>query len=162
MSHELRTPLNSSLILAKLLQQNRTGNLTEEQVRYAETIHASNSDLLVLINDILDLSKVEAGQIDIELETVSIDARCRSLQRNVHAAGRQKHLKLTFDRAPGAPDMSSPTASVLVQILRNLLSNAVKFTEHGEVSLTWRRPKTACCASTCAIPASALRRTSWR
>jgi signal transduction histidine kinase/DNA-binding response OmpR family regulator/CHASE3 domain sensor protein len=136
MSHELRTPLNSSLILAKLLQQNRTGNLSEEQVRYAETIHASNSDLLVLINDILDLSKVEAGQINIELETVSLDSTLQSLRETFAPLAGTKNLKLTFDRAPGAPDMLVTDSQRAVQVLRNLLSNAVKFTERGEVSLS--------------------------
>jgi signal transduction histidine kinase/DNA-binding response OmpR family regulator/CHASE3 domain sensor protein len=135
MSHELRTPLNSSLILAKLLQQNRTGNLTEEQVRYAETIHASNSDLLVLINDILDLSKVEAGQISIELETVSLDTTLESLRETFAPMAAAKHLKLTFDNAPGVPDMIVTDSQRAVQVLRNLLSNAVKFTQRGEVSL---------------------------
>src|SRR6202021_2512679 len=96
-SPELRTPLNSSLILAKLLQQNRTGNLTEEQVRYAETIHASHSDLLVLINDILDLSKVEAGQISIDLETVSLDATLQALRETCTPMASAKHLKLSFE-----------------------------------------------------------------
>ncbi|MGF6240503.1 signal transduction histidine kinase/DNA-binding response OmpR family regulator/CHASE3 domain sensor protein [Paraburkholderia sp. GAS38] len=136
MSHELRTPLNSSLILAKLLQQNRTGNLTEEQVRYAETIHASNSDLLVLINDILDLSKVEAGQISIELETVSLDGMLQSLRETFAPMAAAKHLKLSFDRAPGVPDTMITDSQRTVQVLRNLLSNAVKFTERGEVSLS--------------------------
>jgi signal transduction histidine kinase/DNA-binding response OmpR family regulator/CHASE3 domain sensor protein len=135
MSHELRTPLNSSLILAKLLQQNRTGNLTEEQVRYAETIHASNSDLLVLINDILDLSKVEAGQVTLELETVSIDATLQSLEEMFKPLAGAKHLRLVFDRLPGTPDTFITDGQRVTQILRNLLSNAVKFTEHGEVSL---------------------------
>ena len=135
MSHELRTPLNSSLILAKLLQQNRTGNLSEEQVRYAETIHASNSDLLVLINDILDLSKVEAGQISIELETVSLDSTLQSLHETFTPLAAAKHLKLSFDRAPGVPDTIVTDSQRTVQVLRNLLSNAVKFTERGEVSL---------------------------
>jgi signal transduction histidine kinase/DNA-binding response OmpR family regulator/CHASE3 domain sensor protein len=136
MSHELRTPLNSSLILAKLLQQNRSGNLTEEQVRYAETIHASNSDLLVLINDILDLSKVEAGQVTVELETVSIDATLQSLQEMFRPMAAAKHLSLAFDRLPGTPDTFVTDGQRLTQILRNLLSNAVKFTEHGEVALS--------------------------
>jgi signal transduction histidine kinase/DNA-binding response OmpR family regulator/CHASE3 domain sensor protein len=136
MSHELRTPLNSSLILAKLLQQNRTGNLTEEQVRYAETIHASNSDLLVLINDILDLSKVEAGQISIELETVSLDTTLQSLHETFAPMAAAKNLKLTFDRAPGVPATIVTDSQRAVQVLRNLLSNAVKFTERGEVSLS--------------------------
>jgi signal transduction histidine kinase/DNA-binding response OmpR family regulator/CHASE3 domain sensor protein len=136
MSHELRTPLNSSLILAKLLQQNRTGNLTEEQVRYAETIHASNSDLLVLINDILDLSKVEAGQISIELETVALDATLQSLRETFAPMAAAKHLKLTFDQAPGVPDTIVTDSQRAVQVLRNLLSNSVKFTERGEVSLS--------------------------
>ena len=135
MSHELRTPLNSSLILAKLLQQNRTGNLTEEQVRYAETIHASNSDLLVLINDILDLSKVEAGQISIELETVSLDATLLALRETFTPMASAKHLKLSFERAQDVPEMIVTDGQRAVQVLRNLLSNAVKFTERGEVSL---------------------------
>ena len=135
MSHELRTPLNSSLILAKLLQQNRTGNLTEEQVRYAETIHASNSDLLVLINDILDLSKVEAGQIGIELETVSLDATLQALRETFTPIASAKHLKLGFERAQGVPETIVTDGQRAVQVLRNLLSNAVKFTERGEVSL---------------------------
>ena len=136
MSHELRTPLNSSLILAKLLQQNRTGNLTEEQVRYAETIHASNSDLLVLINDILDLSKVEAGQVNVELETVSIDATLQSLEELFKPLAGAKHLSLVFDRLPGVPDTMVSDGQRVTQILRNLLSNAVKFTAHGEVALS--------------------------
>ena len=135
MSHELRTPLNSSLILAKLLQQNRTGNLTGEQVRYAETIHASNSDLLVLINDILDLSKVEAGQLTVELEAVSIDATLQSLEEMFRPLADAKHLRLAFDRLPGTPDTFVTDGQRVTQILRNLLSNAVKFTERGEVAL---------------------------
>ncbi|MGF6638971.1 CheY-like chemotaxis protein/CHASE3 domain sensor protein [Paraburkholderia sp. MM6662-R1] len=135
MSHELRTPLNSSLILAKLLQQNRSGNLTDEQVRYAETIHASNSDLLVLINDILDLSKVEAGQLTVEHETVSIEATLQSLEEMVRPIAATKHLRLAFDKLPGAPDTFVTDGQRLTQILRNLLSNAVKFTERGEVTL---------------------------
>lgn len=136
MSHELRTPLNSSLILAKLLQQNRTGNLTEEQVRYAETIHASNSDLLVLINDILDLSKVEAGQVTVELETVSIDATLQALEEMFKPMAAARHLRLAFERLPGTPDTFISDGQRVTQILRNLLSNAVKFTEHGEVALS--------------------------
>ncbi|WP_087754863.1 response regulator [Paraburkholderia caledonica] len=136
MSHELRTPLNSSLILAKLLQQNRSGNLTEEQVRYAETIHASNSDLLVLINDILDLSKVEAGQVTVELETVSLEATLQSLEEMFKPMADAKHLSLAFDRSPGVPDTFIGDGQRVTQILRNLLSNAVKFTQRGEVALS--------------------------
>jgi CheY-like chemotaxis protein/CHASE3 domain sensor protein len=135
MSHELRTPLNSSLILARLLQENRTGNLSDEQVRYAETIHASNSDLLVLINDILDLSKVEAGQITIEPVSVSIDALLQSLREMFEPMAAAKHLQFFAQRAPGVPDTIVTDGQRLTQILRNLLSNALKFTEHGEVAL---------------------------
>ncbi|RZF29314.1 response regulator [Paraburkholderia sp. UYCP14C] len=135
MSHELRTPLNSSLILARLLQQNRSGNLTDEQVRYAETIHASNSDLLVLINDILDLSKVEAGQLTVEPETVSIEATLQSLEEMFRPIAATRQLRLAFDKLPGAPDAFVTDGQRLTQILRNLLSNAVKFTERGEVTL---------------------------
>ncbi|MBI0325580.1 response regulator [Burkholderia plantarii] len=136
MSHELRTPLNSSLILARLLQENRAGNLTDEQVRYAETIHASNSDLLVLINDILDLSKVEAGQITIEPETVSLEALMQSLRETFEPIAASKGLALTLERTPGTPATLVSDSQRVAQILRNLLSNALKFTEHGEVSLT--------------------------
>ncbi|MFP3555119.1 response regulator [Paraburkholderia sp. SIMBA_049] len=136
MSHELRTPLNSSLILARLLQENRTGNLTEEQVRYAETIHASNSDLLVLINDILDLSKVEAGQITIDSVTVPVDSMLQSLREMFEPMAAAKHLQFSVERAPGVPETFVTDGQRVTQILRNLLSNALKFTEHGEVALT--------------------------
>jgi signal transduction histidine kinase/DNA-binding response OmpR family regulator/CHASE3 domain sensor protein len=135
MSHELRTPLNSSLILAKLLQQNRSGNLTDEQVRYAETIHASNSDLLTLINDILDLSKVEAGQINIELENASLDVMLQSLREMFAPLAAAKQLKFSIGQTPGVPAMLTTDSQRAAQILRNLLSNAVKFTERGQVSL---------------------------
>ncbi|AXF01318.1 response regulator [Paraburkholderia hospita] len=136
MSHELRTPLNSSLILARLLQENRTGNLSEEQVRYAETIHASNSDLLVLINDILDLSKVEAGQITIDSVTVPVDSMLQSLREMFEPMAAAKHLQFSVERAPGVPETFVTDGQRVTQILRNLLSNALKFTEHGEVALT--------------------------
>ncbi|MEM5367272.1 response regulator [Paraburkholderia azotifigens] len=136
MSHELRTPLNSSLILARLLQENRTGNLTDEQVRYAETIHASNSDLLVLINDILDLSKVEAGQITIDSERVPVDPMLQSLREMFEPMAATKHLQFSVERAPGVPETIFTDGQRVTQILRNLLSNALKFTEHGEVALT--------------------------
>ena len=105
-------------------------------MRYAETIHASNSDLLVLINDILDLSKVEAGQVTVELEALSIDATLQSLQEMFKPMAAAKHLSLAFDRLPGTPDTFVTDGQRLTQILRNLLSNAVKFTEHGEVALS--------------------------
>ncbi|MEM5384381.1 response regulator [Paraburkholderia phymatum] len=136
MSHELRTPLNSSLILARLLQENRSGNLTEEQVRYAETIHASNSDLLVLINDILDLSKVEAGQITIDDETVRIESMLQSLHEMFEPMAAAKQLKFSVETSPDVPDTIVTDSQRVTQILRNLLANALKFTEHGEVALT--------------------------
>ncbi|WP_322101610.1 response regulator [Paraburkholderia sp. J41] len=136
MSHELRTPLNSSLILAKLLQQNRTGNLSEEQVRYAATIHASNTDLLALINDILDLSKVEAGQVQLVLETVKLDDITHSLRDTFAPLAREKHVALAIDRLPGVADTLVTDGQRVLQILRNLMSNALKFTSEGEVALS--------------------------
>ncbi|WP_144146799.1 response regulator [Paraburkholderia sp. BCC1884] len=139
MSHELRTPLNSSLILAQLLERNKDGNLTSEQVRYAATIHASNNALLVLINDILDLSKVEAGQIAIECEPVAIDALMLSLQQTFAPIAQEKGLDFRVDRTAGVPDVMITDNQRVEQILRNLVANAMKFTEHGEVRLVVER-----------------------
>ena len=136
MSHELRTPLNSSLILAKLLQQNRAGNLTEEQVHYAATIHASNTDLLSLINDILDLSKVEAGQVQLVLEAVKLADVTASLRETFAPLAKEKHVTLSVESLPGIPQAFVTDGQRVLQILRNLLSNALKFTERGEVALT--------------------------
>ncbi|MEU4325436.1 HAMP domain-containing protein [Nonomuraea dietziae] len=135
MSHELRTPLNSLLILAQLLAQNPTRNLTAKQVEYASVIHSAGSDLLQLINDILDLSKVEAGKMDISPERVSL----RQLHDYVEATFRpmttDKSLEFRITTAPGVPDSLITDDSRLRQVLRNLLSNAVKFTETGSVEL---------------------------
>ena len=135
MSHELRTPLNSSLILAKLLADNRDGNLTPDQVRYAHTIHSSNTDLLVLINDILDLAKVEAGHIETVVEPVALDAVLQSLDRSFQPLADERGLRLTLQRQVGTPASIATDNQRLMQILRNLLSNAFKFTEKGEVAL---------------------------
>nr|WP_241202387.1 MULTISPECIES: response regulator [unclassified Caballeronia] len=136
MSHELRTPLNSSLILAKLLQDNKHGNLSDEQVRYAATIHSSNSDLLSLINDILDLSKVEAGQMDVQFAPVAIDGMLQSLRQSFAPIADSKRLKLVTERAEGVPEYFVTDNQRLQQVLRNLLSNAFKFTDQGQVTVS--------------------------
>ncbi|MFE9466848.1 HAMP domain-containing protein [Streptomyces virginiae] len=133
MSHELRTPLNSLLILAQLLAQNPTRNLSPKQVEYAGIIHSAGSDLLQLINDILDLSKVEAGKMDVNLERVSLKQLLNYLEASFRPLTSQKGLEFDITTAPGVPvDLFTDDAR-LQQILRNLLSNAVKFTEHGRV-----------------------------
>ena len=136
MSHELRTPLNSSLILAKLLAENPTGNLTPEQVEHAETIRSAGNDLLALINDILDLSKIEAGHMDVRLETVDIDRVLSDLARSFQPMALQKGLNLTAERHPDCATEIHTDRQRLEQILKNLLSNAIKFTEKGSVALT--------------------------
>ncbi|CAN7695281.1 response regulator [Caballeronia sp. LjRoot31] len=136
MSHELRTPLNSSLILAKLLEDNKHGNLSDEQVRYAATIHSSNSDLLSLINDILDLSKVEAGQMDVQFAPVAIDGMLQSLRQSFAPIADSKRLTFVTERAEGVPEYFVTDNQRLQQVLRNLLSNAFKFTEHGQVTVS--------------------------
>ncbi|CAG9183543.1 response regulator [Cupriavidus respiraculi] len=139
MSHELRTPLNSALILAKLLQDNKEGNMTPEQVRYAATIHSSNTDLLNLINDILDLSKIEAGHIVVEPESVPLDTVASALERAFAPVAEQRNVAFRIERAPGVPASIVTDDQRLQQILRNLLSNAFKFTERGEVTLAMAR-----------------------
>ena len=135
MSHELRTPLNSSLILAKLLAENKSGNLGPEQIKFAESIYASGNDLLALINDILDISKVEAGQLELAPEAVTAGELVASLERTFLPLAQEKGL--TFAVSPyelGSAPLYTDRQR-LEQILKNLLSNAIKFTEHGRVTL---------------------------
>ncbi|MFH8217598.1 HAMP domain-containing protein [Streptomyces sp. NPDC018057] len=135
MSHELRTPLNSLLILAQLLAQNPSRNLTPKQVEYAGIIHSAGSDLLQLINDILDLSKVEAGKMDVTPERVPLDRLIEYVEATFRPMTTQKGLEFDVSTAAGTPADLLTDDSRLRQILRNLLSNAVKFTEQGSVEL---------------------------
>ena len=135
MSHELRTPLNSSLILAKLLSDNPEGNLSEEQVKFARTILSSGNDLLVLINDILDLSKIEAGQMDIRPENVPLSRLASDMARVFDPMARQKGLQLATTVDPALAPAMETDRQRLEQVLKNLLSNALKFTETGSVTL---------------------------
>ncbi len=135
MSHELRTPLNSSLILARLLADNATGNLTPEQVKFAGTIHSAGQDLLLLINDILDLAKIEAGRLELRLGTTSVSRIRDSLQREFEPVAQQRGLGFEIVVAPGTSDKLYSDDQRIVQVLRNLLSNACKFTERGRVVL---------------------------
>ncbi|MFI6277825.1 HAMP domain-containing protein [Streptomyces sp. NPDC050988] len=135
MSHELRTPLNSLLILAQLLAQNPSRNLTPKQVEYAGIIHSAGSDLLQLINDILDLSKVEAGKMELAPERVPLRQLLEYVEATFRPMTTQKSLNFTVRTAPGAPADLLTDDSRLRQVLRNLLSNAVKFTEQGGVEL---------------------------
>ena len=138
MSHELRTPLNSTLILAKLLADNKEGNLTEEQVRFASTIGSAGNDLLVLINDVLDLSKIEAGKAEVEVDRVTLPRLVDSLARTFQPMAAEKGLAFSAALEPGAPERIETDGQRLGQILKNLLSNAVKFTDTGEVTLRVR------------------------
>ncbi|MEY2228374.1 HAMP domain-containing protein [Streptomyces sp. BF23-30] len=135
MSHELRTPLNSLLILAQLLAQNPTRNLSPKQVEYAGIIHSAGSDLLQLINDILDLSKVEAGKMDVNPERVDLPQLLEYVDATFRPLTTQKSLDFTVTTAPDAPADLLTDDARLRQILRNLISNAVKFTERGGVEL---------------------------
>ncbi len=139
MSHELRTPLNSTLILAKLLVDNRTGNLTEEQVKFAQTIYSAGNDLLTLINDILDLSRIEAGRLDIRPEPIALPRLLDDLTSVFQPVATERKLELTLTVDYDVPKSIHSDPTRLQQILKNLLSNALKFTERGGVSLRVRK-----------------------
>ena len=136
MSHELRTPLNSSLILAKLLSENAKGNLEPEQIQFANTIYAAGNDLLNLINDILDISKVEAGKLELAPETIALAGIADAMRNTFGPLAQQKRLILTAALDASAPPSLVTDGQRLQQILKNLLSNAIKFTDDGQVSLT--------------------------
>jgi CheY-like chemotaxis protein/signal transduction histidine kinase len=135
MSHELRTPLNSTLILAKLLADNRDGNLTAAQVKFAQTITSAGNDLLALINDVLDLSRIESGKVELAPEAISVAATVEALVRTFQPTADQNRLGFSWSVEPGVPDKIETDSQRLGQILKNLLSNAFKFTEKGEVAL---------------------------
>jgi len=135
MSHELRTPLNSTLILAKLLADNKDGNLTEQQVKFSQTIASAGNDLLILINDVLDLSRIEAGKVELAIETARVTAVIDALVKTFEPIGAQKHIRFDWTIEPGVPESIETDPQRLGQILKNLLSNAFKFTEKGEVGL---------------------------
>ncbi|MGY2397989.1 response regulator [Pseudomonas sp. SDO5271_S396] len=139
MSHELRTPLNSSLILAKLLAENPQENLSAEQVKFAESIYSAGNDLLNLINDILDISKVEAGKLEMRPETSSVLRLVDGLRGMFEPLAADRKLGFKVEVQDGTPDMLFTDRQRLEQILKNLLSNALKFTEQGEVSLSVSR-----------------------
>ncbi|PWB31017.1 two-component system sensor histidine kinase/response regulator [Pseudomonas sp. SDI] len=135
MSHELRTPLNSSLILAKLLAENAQGNLSAEQVKFAESIYSAGNDLLNLINDILDIAKVEAGKLDVRAETTHVTRLAEGLRGLFEPLASEKCLGFEVSIAANVPATLYTDRQRLEQILKNLLSNAFKFTEQGKVSL---------------------------
>ncbi len=143
MSHELRTPLNSSLILSKLLTENRDGNLSAEQVRFAETIYSAGNDLLAMIDDILDLAKVEAGKIELNLEELSLSALSEELKRTFDPIARERGLEFSI-KLEDLPATFRSDKQRLSQILKNLLSNAFKFTARGSVSLLIGSDGTQC------------------
>jgi len=135
MSHELRTPLNSLLILARLLADNPGQNLTGKQIEFARTIHSAGSDLLSLINDILDLARIEADRMNIESEEVGLERVRSYIEQAFGPLAQEKGLDLRIDIADNLPASIVTDEHRLQQILRNLLSNAIKFTDAGSVSL---------------------------
>jgi HAMP domain-containing protein/CheY-like chemotaxis protein/signal transduction histidine kinase len=136
MSHELRTPLNSLLILAQQLSDNPEGNLSNKQVEFAKTIHGSGSDLLTLINDILDLSKIESGTVTLDVSEYRFNNLRNYVDRTFRHMAEAKHLGFTVDLSENLPTALMTDTTRLQQVLKNLLSNAFKFTSHGQVALT--------------------------
>lgn len=135
MSHELRTPLNSLLILSKLLSDNHDGNLSEKQVEYSKTIYSSGNDLLSLINDILDLSKVESGKMEVHPSEVRINDLIDFVENSFRPIANDKNLLFNIVLKDDIPASIYSDEQRLQQVLKNLLSNAFKFTEQGEVTL---------------------------
>ncbi|RBL91638.1 histidine kinase [Chitinophaga flava] len=149
MSHELRTPLNSILILAKMLEENKECNLFPRQVEYATIMHKSGSDLLRLINDILDLSKIEAGKVELAMEPVRIADIIDDLDSLFGVVAQEKQIEYTTEVAAGIPGIIFTDKLRLEQVIRNLLANAFKFTPNGgSIRVLWyRRPENALCIS---------------
>jgi len=135
MSHELRTPLNSMMILSSLLKDNREGNLTDKQVEFAATINGAGRDLLNLINDILDLSKIEAGKLEFNYEDISIEEICLQLQAIFIPIAADKGIDFYVNCLPSTPERLTADGMRIQQILKNLISNACKFTSAGDVRL---------------------------
>ncbi|MDX8457959.1 HAMP domain-containing protein [Mesorhizobium humile] len=138
MSHELRTPLNSLLILSNLLASNQQGNLNDKQVEFARTINSAGTDLLSLINDILDLSKIESGTVSVEINDMPLAHLRQHMERTFRQLAADKGLGFTIDVDPGLPETVRTDEKRLQQIVLNLLSNAFKFTSQGQVSLHFR------------------------
>jgi signal transduction histidine kinase/DNA-binding response OmpR family regulator/HAMP domain-containing protein len=141
MSHELRTPLNSMLILSHLLASNKAGKLDEKQVEFAKTINKAGTDLLSLINDILDLSKIEAGQMEFHLEEVSLAEIAHTMDNLFKHSAQEKGLLFLCEIAPDAPATIITDNQRLQQVLKNLIGNALKFTETGSVKLCAAPPE---------------------
>ena len=135
MSHELRTPLNSILILSQQLAGNTGGNLSDKQIEFSRNINSSGSDLLHLINDILDLSKIESGTVTVEVEDISLNGLRDTIDRNFRHVAEAKNLPFRVEMAEDLPRSMHSDPKRLNQILKNLLSNAVKFTAHGQVEI---------------------------
>ena len=136
MSHELRTPLNSLLILSDQLCKNSEGNLTLKQVEFSKTIHASGNDLLMLINDILDLSKIESGTVAVDVSELRLDELQRSVERSFRHFAESKHVGFAVEMEQPLPKSLVTDVKRLQQIIKNLLSNAFKFTHQGQVTFS--------------------------
>lgn len=159
MSHELRTPLNSLLILSNLLTHNKKGNLTPDQVQSAQIIHKSGTDLLFLINEVLDLSKIEAGKMTLEFGVVKTEDIKDEILIDFNATAEVKHLDFNVQIEPGFPLYIETDRYRLLQIIKNLLSNAFKFTGKGKISVEFIVPSQSVkfndpnlnCNNTCCI-----------
>ncbi len=141
MSHELRTPLNSILILSQLLYENNKNNLYEKQIEFAKTINSSGKDLLSLINQILDLSKIEAGKLDINIDRMYFSLLKKQIEKTFEPLILQKGLKIKIDIQKELPEFMITDTQRVYQIITNLLSNAIKFTSKGGVTVNIYRPK---------------------
>lgn len=143
MSHELRTPLNSVIILSKLLQSNKTSNLTEKQIEFAQIINKSGEDLLSLINEVLDLAKVESGKIELEIEPHEVRTYAEESKKTFIAIAQDKGVNFVLNIDKSLPDTFTTDKQRLNQVIKNLLSNAFKFTEpEGTVTLEFKNSKT--------------------
>ena len=138
MSHELRTPLNSILLLGQQLAENASGNLLSKQIEFARNIHSSGSDLLNLINDILDLSKIESGTVTVEAEAISFASLRESVERSFRHIAESKSVPFFVEFDPRLPESFTSDSKRLQQIIKNLLSNAFKFTSRGQVRMEVR------------------------
>ena len=141
MSHELRTPLNSLLILSNLLKENKEGNLNEKQVEFAQMINKSGTELLGLINEVLDLSKVEAGKMELNLEEMSLHGLASYIKQHFTHVAEEKGLSLTINLSQELPETASTDRQRVEQIIKNFLSNAFKFTKEGGISVNIARPE---------------------